>query len=74
MNAVCELFPYLLGIVFNKPSQFHVFIVGGYVAVAIAMVLYIIGVYIPHRKDGRIILETNRKDSGAFELVKTETQ
>jgi iron-regulated transporter 1 len=71
MNAVCELLPYLLGMIFSKPSQFHVFIVGGYVAVAIAMVLYIIGVYIPHRKDRRI-LET--KDSGAFELVETGTQ
>jgi iron-regulated transporter 1 len=72
MNAVCELLPYLLGIIFSKPSQFHVFIVGGYVAVAIAMVLYIIGVYIPHRKEG-LIIETS-KDSGAFELVETGTQ
>jgi iron-regulated transporter 1 len=71
MNAVCELLPYLLGMVFSKPGQFHVFIIGGYVAVAIAMVLYIIGVYIPYRKY-RQLLPT--KDSGAFEMVETGTQ
>ena len=71
MNAACGLLPYLLGMIYSKPSQFHVFIVGGYVAVAIAMVLYIIGVYIPHRKD-RQNLET--KDSGVFELVENGAQ
>jgi hypothetical protein len=74
MNAVCELFPYLLGVVLNKPGQFHVFVVGGYVAVAIAMILYIVGVYIPHRKYVRIIPETNKDSSGAFELVETGTE
>ena len=48
MNALFELLPYLLGMIYSKPSQFHVFIVGGYAAVAIATLLYIIRDYIPH--------------------------
>jgi hypothetical protein len=45
LNAWMELLSFALGMTFSEPRQFHVFIVGGYVAVGLAMVLYIVGVY-----------------------------
>jgi hypothetical protein len=45
LNAWMELLSFALGMTFSEPRQFHVFIVGGYAAVGLAMILYIVGVY-----------------------------
>ena len=44
------LLPFGLGMIYSEPSQFVVFIIGGYLAVGLAMVLYIVGICIDHNK------------------------
>ena len=48
LNAICELLPYILGIMYSKPSQFHIFVIGGYLSVGVASILYTVGLYLPH--------------------------
>jgi hypothetical protein len=45
LNSWMSLLPYGMGMIYSEPRQFHVFIVGCYVAVGLAMILYIVGVY-----------------------------
>ena len=50
LNALMEMLPFGLAFIYHKPSQFYVLIIGGYVAVAAAMLLFIIGFYLPHQQ------------------------
>jgi hypothetical protein len=45
LNSWMSLLPYGMGMIYSEPRQFHVFVVGCYVAVGLAMILYIVGVY-----------------------------
>jgi iron-regulated transporter 1 len=72
LNAFMELLPFLLAIFYHKPSQFYVLIVGGYLAVGLAMLLYVVGVYLPYyyyrgRRRGRF-LETTKESTSSEEL------
>jgi iron-regulated transporter 1 len=68
LNALMELLPFLLAIFYHKPSQFYVLIAGGYLAVGLAMLLYVLGVYLPYYR--RRFLEKKESLEG-FELVPT---
>jgi iron-regulated transporter 1 len=48
LNALMEMLPFGLAFLFHKPSQFYVLIVSGYLAVALAMLLYTVGFYLPY--------------------------
>jgi hypothetical protein len=45
LNALMELCPFALGLIYSEPSQFHVFVLGGYAAIGLAMTLNMVGVY-----------------------------
>jgi hypothetical protein len=45
LNAVFELLPNLLAMIYDKPNQFYVLVIAGYLSVFIAMLLYARGVY-----------------------------
>jgi iron-regulated transporter 1 len=67
LNAWMELLPFGLAMVYHKPSQFYVLIVGGYVSVGVAMLLYVLGVYLPHVRRRRVY--EPKESAGEFQLV-----
>jgi iron-regulated transporter 1 len=48
LNAFFEFLPYVLGMVYSDVSEFWILMVGGYISVGLAMMLYIFGVYLPY--------------------------
>ena len=45
LNAVFELLPNLLAMSYDKPDQFYVLVIAGYISVFLAMIMYAKGVY-----------------------------
>jgi iron-regulated transporter 1 len=67
LNAFMSLFLYLLGLVYSSPNQFHVFVIGGYLAVGVAVVTYTFGLYLPFY----YIRKKVDDSAGEFQLVPT---
>ena len=45
LNAFFQFIPYVMGLIFYQPAEFHIYAATGYLAVGIAMILYFVGVY-----------------------------
>jgi len=57
LNSWMELLPFGLAMIFHRPTQFYVMIVGGYLAVGLAMLLYSIDYVRTRRRYQRVMLQ-----------------
>eukprot|EP00980_Cylindrotheca_fusiformis_P025921 scaffold14889_cov72-Cylindrotheca_fusiformis.AAC.1 len=49
LNAFFEFLPFVLGMIYSDVNDFWILIVGGYLSVGLAIVLYTFGVYLPYK-------------------------
>eukprot|EP00547_Thalassionema_nitzschioides_P012166 CAMPEP_0194260164 /NCGR_PEP_ID=MMETSP0158-20130606/45308_1 /TAXON_ID=33649 /ORGANISM="Thalassionema nitzschioides, Strain L26-B" /LENGTH=247 /DNA_ID=CAMNT_0039000233 /DNA_START=750 /DNA_END=1493 /DNA_ORIENTATION=+ len=50
LNTVCEFLPFLVGMIYSDIEDFWILMILGYICVAMAMILYFLGTFLPYKR------------------------